>query len=191
MNYSDADIPKRPVIRAGSEDIKPGDDIRARIHFLSTQNQAIVTQIQFADAKSAALMTVMSLVALRSPFSESASLTEPLDVASYAMLVLSILFSLWAVIPRYPNRRISAAILQGDKFTWVGLATDRYRPEQHDLFARDCDLLDMVGSMARGNVGGSRVLLRKFQALRLAFLAGIAAIMLMALRYLAQIYPVA
>lgn len=184
MNRHIEDLAPTALIRASNEDIKAGDDIRARIHFLSTQNQSIVTQTQFADAKAAALMTVMSLVALRSPFSESARLDYPLDTATYGMLVVSIVMCLWAVIPRYPRASVCAMIVKSDKFTWVGLSSPSYTGDMHDSYARDCDLLDMAGALARSNVGGSRVLLKKFKALRWAFLAGIAAIVLMALRYI-------
>ncbi|MEM7187997.1 MAG: hypothetical protein AAF439_00165 [Pseudomonadota bacterium] len=167
-----------------TEAVGDSDDVRARIDYLAAQTQAITTQTQFADAKAAALMTVMSLIALRSPFSEAASLTNPLDLATYGMIVVSILLCLWSIIPRFPRQEVSEMILAGDKYSWIGISLGAWTPEAHYEHARKGDLDGLVKDMATSNVGSARVLRKKFKAVRWGFLAGIAAVLMMLVRYL-------
>jgi hypothetical protein len=182
MTIAETTSPRTPEQRRFAEPIKEGDDVRARMNFLAAQHGSIVTQTQFADAKAAALMTVMSLIALRSPFSESAVLTDPLDLLTYAMLVLSVLFCLAAIIPRYPSKSVCDGVVVNDKFSWVGIAASSWSLSDHHDFAREADLRDMIGSLARGNVATARVLRRKFFSLRWAFWSGILAVVLMTVR---------
>lgn len=175
-----------PDARKFSEPIKEGDDIRARINFLSAQNTTIMTQTQFADAKAAALMTVMSLIALRSPFSQAATLTDPLDLATYGLIVASILLCFWAIVPRYPTRKVCEGILTTDKFSWIAISSGRWTAEDHQSFAKDGDLRDLIISLAHSSIGSAKVLREKFLALRWAFVSGIGAVILMTVRYLPE-----
>ncbi|MEM6663467.1 MAG: hypothetical protein AAF666_14955 [Pseudomonadota bacterium] len=164
--------------------VSAAEDIRARIDYLAAQTQAITTQTQFADAKAAALMTVMGLIALRSPFSERASLTSPLDLATYGMIVVSILLCLWSIIPRFPRKDVCEKILAGDKYSWLGISMGSWTPEQHFEHAHSGDLSALVRDMATSNVGSARVLRKKFMAVRWGFLAGIISVVMMLVRYL-------
>ena len=51
----------------GSEGLDVNHASRLRMQFLVGQQASLVTQTQFADAKAAALMTLMGLVALNGP----------------------------------------------------------------------------------------------------------------------------
>lgn len=167
-----------------SEPIKEGDDVRARINFLDAQNTTIMTQTQFADAKAAALMTVMSLIALRSPFSQAATLSDPLDLATYGLIVVSILLCFWAIVPRYPSRKTCADVLAKDKFSWIAISSAPWSADEHERFARNGELQELIIGLARSSVGSARVLREKFLALRWAFLTGFLAVVLMTVRYL-------
>ncbi|MEM7060562.1 MAG: hypothetical protein AAF557_23530 [Pseudomonadota bacterium] len=143
-----------------------------------------MTQTQFADAKAAALMTVMSLIALRSPFSQAATLSDPLDLVTYALIVLSVLLCLLALVPRFPSRKTCEDVLTRDKFSWIAISSERWSADEHQNFARDADLQEMISSLARSSIGSACVLRNKFLALRWAFASGFAAVLLMTIRYL-------
>ena len=55
----------RPL--AGHEGVDTNHASRARIQTLLDQHASLVTQTQFADAKSAALITLIGLLALKGP----------------------------------------------------------------------------------------------------------------------------
>ncbi|MEL6267055.1 MAG: hypothetical protein AAFR52_15645 [Pseudomonadota bacterium] len=64
---------------AGSEGLDVNYLSRIRIHFLVGQHQSLIAQMQFADAKAAALMTVIGLLAMRGPLAPGAALSAALS----------------------------------------------------------------------------------------------------------------
>lgn len=165
-----------------TNEVEPGDSVRARIHFLVAQNNAMVVQTQFADAKAAALMTLMGLVALRGPLPLTGLMHDPLAMAILALILVSILCCLWAVMPRYPSDRNARGMLARDRFTWTALSSPDYSAERHAEFAVGGDFTELMKAITTSNVGGSRVLRKKFKAMRFAFLCAIAAIVLFVTR---------
>ena len=171
--------PEKTALRRQDDRIDTGDDVRARMQFLVGQNQSIVAQTQFADAKAAALMTLIGLVAIRGPVPPAVDPDDPLALLFFGFTAISILCCLWAVMPRYPTAQVCAEILRQDKYSWVSIGSPGWSPPRHAEFGQEADLREMLASVSSSNVGGARVLSKKFRAMRLAFLAAICALLLL------------
>ena len=163
------------------------DELKPRLDFMIAQNNSVVAQTQFADAKAAGLMTLMGLLALRGPFKLDQVLGDPLALVALGAMAAAVLFCLWAVIPRFPNGRARDQLATINHYSWVGLAAPHWSPEEHLQFVRDCHKSELLESMATNNVGVSRVLLRKFQAMRVAFYFAIVSVLIVIWRYSAQV----
>lgn len=165
-----------------SADVDAGDSVRARIHFLVAQNNAMVVQTQFADAKAAALMTLMGLVALRGPLPLTGLAADPLALTVLGLILFSILCCLWAVMPRFRTAPEASGLLAQDKFTWTVLSAPDYSAERHGDFARLGDFDQLMNALSASNVGGARVLRKKFRSMRIAFVCAIVAIVIFVVR---------
>lgn len=163
-------------------EIAPGDGLRARVHFLVAQNNALIVQTQFADAKAAALMALMGIIALRGPVPLNPGPEDPLGLAMAAMIVVSVLACFWAVIPRYPGAKMRRRLLSVERFSWPALASDDCTGAAHGAFAREGAFGEIIGALAHANVSHAQVLLKKFRAMRVAFVAAMAAVALLILR---------
>lgn len=171
-----------PQTAIESQNVPVGDSLRVRVQYLTAQHQAMVVQTQFADAKAAALLTLSGLAILRVPLPDQMGLVH---VTLIIVLFATILLCLLAVMPRYG----AAGYDVNDRFSWVALCDAE--PARLVDFARDGDLPELLTSLATSNVGGARVLKKKFRLIRLAFLGGIAAIVLAGLIGLRHLAPLA
>lgn len=173
---------------ASREGIPPEYLAREQILFLSAQDRSLVQQTQFADAKAAALMTLMGLLVLRNPPAHSTTeIGAALEFVVLCATGLCLGACLWAVIPRYPNPAIRRAIARQDVYSWPGLTSDQFERDDYVKFMRASEHAHLVTSMARSNSAMSRILLRKFQLIRFAFLCGMVALVLIMLRGIAGI----
>ena len=179
-----AEPPRTPVLALDeidrTTDIKGGEGLdanhmsRARIHYLLGQNDTLVMQLQFADAKAAALMTLMGLLALRGPVDFSlVTLSDPLSMASALLNMLCLAGCVVAIIPRYPAAPRRRDMRVRDRFSWPALAADDYDGTDYAEYMRTAEISQLVVSLAQSNAISARILLRKFKALRIAFLLGI------------------
>lgn len=172
---------------AGTEGLDINYIGRIRTQYLFAQHQALVTQTQFADAKAAALMTLVGLIALRGPF----AVGEPpvgLFVGLYlALVALCILFSFLAVFPRYPAAKLRDGMSESDRWSWPALATDGFEPDDFSRFMQTSEVSQLVHSVSLSNSYVSRILLRKFFMLRIAFLFAFAVLIMTGLRLAAII----
>ena len=85
----------------GHEGLDANHASRLRMQFLASQHASLVTQVQFADAKAAALMTLMGLVALNGPVKIAAA--GPHDLSAIGIFILmmgAIGCAMFAIIPR-------------------------------------------------------------------------------------------
>ncbi len=169
---------RQPSIALLEGPVAPGDALRARIHFLTAQHQALIGQTQFADAKAAALMTLVGVVALRGPLPIERLGAHPVGVALGLLIATAIIACLWAIMPRYPRRAWMAAAGAKDAYAWTGLASPGWEAERYTAFARDGDFADLIASIAAANVASSKVLAKKFRATRLAAACAIGSVIL-------------
>lgn len=155
----------------GTEGLDVSQLGRIRMQFLSTQHASLVSQTQFADAKAAALMTVMGLVALNGPVRISTVASATIDaVAIFILIMATIGIAAWAIIPRYPDKSLNKLIHRRDRFSWPALVAAGYEPLDHASFARTADASQLIMSIAQTNSAMAMVLRRKFVVLRAAFL---------------------
>jgi len=162
---------------AGSEGVDSNHASRARIQVLLDQHSSLITQTQFADAKSAALVTLIGLLALKGPVPmEAVAGADPLALFSAAASALAIAFCVVSVFPRYPRRDLRANLPEVDRFSWPALTAERMSAEDYASFMQTAEISQMVHSVAYSNCAVSQILLRKYQMLRIAFLFGAAAV---------------
>lgn len=148
------------------------DSARARMLFLVSQNKAILTQTQFADAKAGALMTVLLLISIKGSAPGIATIQDPVELLSMICVIVSIGFCLVAIMPRVRGLNETSAPSRNNRYTWLSMTTPAYSEEEHGEYARLTDLGSMLNSVASSNIGAARVLARKFNMLRLAFFSG-------------------
>lgn len=165
---------------AGSE----GHDVnyvsRIRTQYLFAQHQALLTQIQFADAKAGALMTLLGLIVLRGPIDWSSGAIPPLLRFSFLVLsAVSVFFCFWAVFPRYPGRKIRAMMAGRERWSWLALSAEELAPHDYGRFMQTAEVSELVHSVAHSNAAVSAILLRKYSALRIAFLASFGVLLIL------------
>lgn len=168
---------------SGSE----GHDInhvsRARIQYLSDQHNALLTQIQFADAKAVALMTLLGLIALRGPIEMHSVGEDPVLRAVFlALSAIAVFCCFWAVFPRYPGARMRRSMIGYDRWSWPALAAESLDPAAYAKFMQTAEVSQLVHSLSISNSAVARVLLRKYTALRVAFFFSIAVLAIVCIR---------
>ncbi len=156
---------------AGTEGLDANHASRLRMQFLVSQHASLVTQTQFADAKAAAVMTLMGLVALNGPVKIGAVGTHDLTaIAIFVLMMVAIGVAIFAIIPRYPDAKLNKLIKRRDRFSWPALVSQDYEPLDHAEFMRQAEATQLIMSLAQANGATARVLRRKFVFLRAAFI---------------------
>ena len=156
---------------AGNEGLDANDVSRVRAQYLFTQHQALIAQTQFADAKAAALMALLGLIALRGPIDIGGSGTAEWFRLVYLLsIACSILGCLMAIIPRYPSKATRNRIAEVDHWSWPALASDTVNKLGYGNYMQTSEVSQLVHSVASANSSIAHILLSKFQSLRVAFL---------------------
>ena len=157
----------------GTEGMDVNHAARLKMQFLTAQHASMITQTQFADAKAAALMTVMGLVALNGPVKMAdAGADDLFAVGIFAILILTIVIAMTALIPRYPDKDLSEKIKRGERFSWPALVAQGYEPLAHAQFVHGAEASQLLLSVGQTNGNMARLLKRKFRNLRIAFILG-------------------
>lgn len=169
------DIDEMPLDRPidGREGLDVNHASRMRMQFLVGQHASLVSQTQFADAKAAALMTLMGLVALNGPVQVRGATVHEIDaLAIFIMMILAIGFAVFSIIPRFPDADLCRLINRRDRFSWPALVSQDYDPLDHARFMRTAEASQLIVSVAQSNGAMARVLHRKFRFLRVAYVLG-------------------
>ncbi|MEM8791271.1 MAG: hypothetical protein AAGE80_06620 [Pseudomonadota bacterium] len=158
---------------------------RLRVQYLTAQSNALITQTQFADAKAAALMTLSGLLFFRGPAGISFDLTtQPLLLAALALNASCVIACIWTLIPRVRREARVPGLYESERFSWVALSDKAAEEEDFANFMRTAQASQLILSQARANQAVAKVLRRKFQVLRSAFLLGAASVAAIALHWL-------
>ena len=165
---------------AGSE----GHDVnyvsRIRTQYLLAQHQALLTQVQFADAKAIALLTVIGFVVFRGPVPLTREVAADPILAGFFLVGFSALaLCLLTVVPRFPPARIRTAMVHRDRWSWPSLAADDLTDADFAEYMQTAEISHLVQSVALSNAAVSRILLAKYTMLRLAFVAAGTALVLL------------
>ncbi|MEM7211522.1 MAG: hypothetical protein AAF479_06440 [Pseudomonadota bacterium] len=173
MPFETADVfaQSEQTIRT-EDDVSKGDAMRARMSFLTAQNGAILSQTQLADAKAGALMTILGLVTIKGTAPVLIIIQDPIEMLAVAIMILSIGLCLVTIMPRLVGFTGDAVPPSGRRFTWLYLTMPGYTDEMHGEWSREASFADMLNSIAVSNMCASRILVKKFQMLRHAFLVG-------------------
>lgn len=170
MSNSPEPAPPRigPGSAAPAERVDVNYLFRGKIHFFAAQNAHFSQQLQLSDAKSATLATLAGLLLVN--VLQRADAIDAYLILFSILMAASIAFALWSVAPRVPPAEARSKILDCDKFSWPGLSAADF--DSVADFAERADAEDLACSLARCNAALARILLAKFQRLRLAFLCG-------------------
>lgn len=143
---------------------------RVRIAYLMGQNQSMVAQTQFADAKAGALLAFIGLVATRGPGAVTDLSSISWEVAALIVLHASALVCAIVVLyPRYASYDVRKRMATEERFSWPALAADGFAAYEYCDFMRGAQLSQLVASVARSNHALAGILLKKFGWLRAAF----------------------
>jgi len=145
---------------------------RIRAQYLFAQHQSLIAQSQFADAKAGAILALLGLLALRGPIGLTSEGGTPLWVwYSYlALIILSVVFCLLAIIPRYPNRKVRNQASEVEMWSWPSLASDRANDLDYGQYMRTTEISRLINSVANANRNIANILLVKFRMLRFALM---------------------
>lgn len=153
-------------------EVSMGDSVRARMTFLLSQNGMILNQTQFADAKAGALMTTLGLVVIKGAGPAIVITQNPLEMLSMALVLVSLGFRLATIMPRFSGLHADGGPATTDRCTWLFIARQAYSGDLHGDFARTTGFSELLNAVANSSVGASRILVRKYQMLRWAFING-------------------
>lgn len=166
----------------GSEGMDVNHLSRARAQYLFEQHNVLIQQIQFADAKAAAVMTLVGIMALRGPIDLMADLMTPMSIVFGVASSITVLFCLLSVFPRYPGTRVRKKLTATERWSWPGLASGELSPQEYASFLQTCEMSQLLHSVAVSNAKVAQVLLQKFLFLRLAFIAAAVSVLLLLFR---------
>ena len=158
---------------------------RDRMAFALGQNQTMITQTQFADAKAGAMLAFLGLIATRGPGAvmEVSAGTAPPDVIAQLFLhAAALVCCLIVLFPRYASLDARRKLYDYDRFSWTALTAKGHAPEDFSAFLRTAEISQLVMSVARSNHTLAAILLSKFTWLRWAFAFGVADVLFMSAR---------
>ena len=156
---------------------------RVRIAYLMGQNQTMVAQTQFADAKAGALLAFIGLVATRGPGAtiDLAAIT-PSATLQIALHAASLICAIVVLYPRYASLDARRRMIREERFSWPAIAADGFEADDYADFMAGAQLSQLVVSVSRSNHALSRILLAKFAWLRAAFVIAVVDVAVMAAR---------
>ncbi|MEM8749772.1 MAG: Pycsar system effector family protein [Pseudomonadota bacterium] len=155
---------------------------RVRGQFLFQQHNAFMQQSQLADAKAAALMTLVGLIALRGPV-DLADAGRTLVATTFGIAsALTIVFCMIAVFPRFPRRSVCRELAAQERWSWPSLSSKTIEPVDYSDFMQTSEMSQLVHSTAMANVKVARVLRQKFLCLRIAFLSAVVLLIILGVR---------
>ena len=158
---------------------------RIRMDFLLGQNQTMITQTQFADAKAGAMLAFLGLIATRGPgavMEVTSGAVSPDVIAQLLLHAAALVCCLIVLFPRYASLDARRDLYEYDRFSWTALTGRGHAPEDFSNFMRTADISQLVMSVARSNHTLAAILLSKFSWLRWAFAFGVADVLFMAVR---------
>jgi hypothetical protein len=165
VNSIDLNLPLQ-----GSEGLDKNYTSRIRSQYLFAQHQSLVTQSQFADAKAAAILAILGLLALRGPIEINigSAVTDWVWYTYLGLMVLSVAFCLLAILPRYPNRKIRNEAARVDTWSWPSLSSERLNEMDYGLYMQTSEVSHLIYAVAHANRSIANILLTKFRMLRIA-----------------------
>ncbi|MEM8651414.1 MAG: hypothetical protein AAGF54_12850 [Pseudomonadota bacterium] len=161
----------------GSEELDPNYISRIRSQYLFAQSQMLMTQMQFADAKAAVMVTLVGVVTFRGPINVQQVTMNDLGAVAFMLCVfLSALLCIIAVIPRYPSADACAHMAESDRWSWPALTASTLTPQDYAEYMHTSEASQLIRFIAVSNGLVAKILLWKFRLLRAGFLFGLLAL---------------
>lgn len=156
---------------------------RIRSQYLFTQHQTMITQMQFADAKAAALIALVGFITLRGPI----KLDEAINLGSFGYIFLTcaglaVVFTLLSVFPRYPSKAKRDTLSSSDRWSWPALASDTFSPEDFSDYMRTAEISQLLHSLSISNSYLAGILLSKYRMLRIGYIFGLITMLLVGVK---------
>ncbi len=167
----------------GTEGLDVNYVSRIRSQYLFTQHQTIIAQMQFADAKAAALIALIGFITLRGPI--KVDQITSFGFIGYIFLAsagLAVIFTLLSIFPRYPSKAKRNALIFSDRWSWPALASDDLKPEDFARYMQTAEVSQLFYSIAISNSYIADILLNKYRLLRIGFGFGLCAMALMGIK---------
>ena len=142
---------------------------RSRLQFALGQNQSIIQQTQFADAKAATLLALTGVLAL-AVTGEAVPVAREFVAGLLGLTILVIGICLMALLPRVAPRKTVESLHEIDRFSWPALTADGYAADAHAEFLRTSQASQLVMAVARSNAAIAKILARKYLYLRTALI---------------------
>lgn len=158
---------------------------RDRMAFALGQNQTMITQTQFADAKAGAMLAFLGLIATRGPgavMEVTSGAASPEVILQLLLHAAALICCLIVLFPRYASLDARRSLYEYDRFSWTALTGKGHSPEDFSDFMRTAEISQLVMSVARSNHTLAMILLSKFSWLRWAFAFGVADVLFMSAR---------
>lgn len=162
---------------------------RDRMAFVLGQNQSMITQTQFADAKAGAMLAFLGLIATRGPGAVTdmdAATASPELIFQLILHAAALVCCLIVLFPRYASHDARRRMYDVDRFSWTSLTGGDASGAEFSDFMRTSQISQLVTSVARSNFTLSQILLSKFAWLRWAFALGVIDVLFMAARLFAR-----
>lgn len=161
---------------------------RIRSQYLFTQHQTMITQMQFADAKAAALIALIGFITLRGPI----KLDEIPSLGGFGFVFLicaglAVVFTLLSVFPRYPSKAKRDTLSLSDLWSWPALASDALKAEDFSDYMRTAEVSQLLHSLSISNFHVANILLSKYRMLRVGFLFGLATMLLVGVKIMGPV----
>ncbi len=156
---------------------------RIRSQYLFVQHQTMITQMQFADAKAAALIALVGFITLRGPI--KIDQVTSLGIFGYAYLLsacLAVICSLLSVFPRFPSRVKRDILILSDRWSWPALASRALKAEDFASYIRTAEVSQLLHSLSISNCFVAEILLSKYKMLRIGFVFGLSTMLLVGIK---------
>lgn len=156
---------------------------RIRSQYLFTQHQTMITQMQFADAKAAALVALIGFITLRGPI--KIDQIEMLGAFGYVFVLsagLAVIFTLLSVFPRYPSKAKRNEMILSDRWSWPALASQKLKAEEFASYMRTAEVSQLLHSLSISNCFVADILLTKYRMLRIGFIFGLLTMLLVGIK---------
>ncbi|WP_340107493.1 hypothetical protein [Pikeienuella sp. HZG-20] len=142
---------------------------RVRLAFLLGQNQAMVAQTQFADAKAGALLAIIGLLATRGPGASFVAGGGGDQLVAIALHAAALISCMVVLFPRYAGGALRTRLAASERFSWPALTAKGVSADSYADFMQSAQVSQLMISVARSNQAMATILLRKFAWLRAAF----------------------
>ena len=158
---------------------------RIRSQYLFSQHQTMIAQMQFADAKAAALIALIGFITLRGPI--KIDQLPALGFFGYAFFLfagLAVVFTLFSVFPRYPSKAQRDNLILSDRWSWPALASQKLKAEEFANYIRTAEVSQLLHSLAISNCYVANILLSKYRMLRIGFIFGLGTMILLGVKFM-------